>query len=296
MNERQAKACPFISIMDMDNKRKGGNIPAFLKQEYTQKEMIEEEKMGHLFKTILCIIAAAVLCPPVPAMAENAITASIPVSCSAEGSDEAFQYHLVYDPVPGQEILNEDLSLTDGTEGAFIVIFSEPGTYSYKVEQEAGTRTDTEYSRQVYNVKAFVSWDEEGGMECDIIAYLNGSNDKEGTLRFHNDIRNEGSITPTGKPGGPSPAVTQPPDGGATGTPVPGASKTSQGTSGSQGTQSRGQTIGEGSNGAVSTSKTTNTKTGDPSKTLLYAIAMTMAAAAIWATIITKRNMKGGRE
>ena len=95
---------------------------------------------------------------PTPVMAAEAITASLPVSCLAEGSSEKFTYILTpEEPIEGQEILIGEQSLSNGETGSFQLEFSAPGTYKYSARQNAGTRTDTAYSSIVYTVQAYVT-------------------------------------------------------------------------------------------------------------------------------------------
>ena len=157
--------------------------------------------MGCIRKFTFFLLCIAILGTAVPVMAEEAVTASIPVSCKAEGSSETFEYILTPEnSEEGQTVLTGSQSLKNGEDGAFVLEFNLPGTYSYKAEQTTGSRTDTSYSKQVYTVKAFVTENEDRILNCEIVAYMDGSAEKADRLLFTNKV-----TAPTATPSSPKP-------------------------------------------------------------------------------------------
>lgn len=111
---------------------------------------------------------------------QEAATARIPVSCSAEGIAEVFEVIL-----SGEEH-KLNLEMQDGMESGFVVEFTAPGTYHYTVRQTRGKTDDILYDDTVYAVDVYVTGDEKGKMTAEPVAYVKGSREKQEKLSFVN--------------------------------------------------------------------------------------------------------------
>lgn len=111
---------------------------------------------------------------------QEAATARIPVSCSAEGIAEVFEVIL-----SGEEH-KLNLEMQDGMESGFVVEFTAPGTYHYTVRQTRGKTDDILYDDAVYAVDVYVTGDEKGKMTAEPVAYVKGSREKQEKLSFVN--------------------------------------------------------------------------------------------------------------
>ena len=140
-------------------------------------------------KKSLCavlVVFIVTLCFPLQILAAGTVDASIPVRCEAKGSQESFQYILMKDGVQVTAI-----TLKDGQEDTLLLTFDMPGTYVYRVKQVPGKDSNTEYCKKEYIVQVYVTESDEGVLSCEVIAYMEGSQEKTDKLFFQNIVTKE---------------------------------------------------------------------------------------------------------
>ena len=155
------------------------------------------KKIGMFLISLLAILAASC-----PAMASEPAVTELPVICRAEGIEETFTYEIEpLDNVEGQEIPKNILSLRNNESDAFQLRFNIPGTYGFIIRQENGTNREVNYDDSVYRVNVYVLSNDDGELYTEIIAYIDGHDEKESEISFTNTpVKKAATLTPTQKP------------------------------------------------------------------------------------------------
>lgn len=143
---------------------------------------------------------------------QKAVTVQIPVSCIAEGIDETFQFQCISMETyrsEHQKVMLDHIQLKDNENGNFQVNIFYPGTYRYDVSEARGTSKNIAYDETIYEVDIFVSENEYGNMDTEVVAFKKGAEEKVDSLSFHNmandktgaeiDKTENGKTEPSGK-------------------------------------------------------------------------------------------------
>ncbi len=130
------------------------------------------------------LLTAAMACP---VFAAEPATALLPVTCKAEGIGETFTYTI--EPLSdGQEfeIVKDTLSLKDNGSDMFRLRFTQPGIYSFRIRQTAGSDRTVQYDKSVYMADVHVFTGENGELYTEVVAYAEGSGQKTEEVSFVN--------------------------------------------------------------------------------------------------------------
>lgn len=133
-----------------------------------------------------------------PSKAEAAtvpVTVRIPVSCDGGNPSETFTFVLDMETRDFQKPDQMMIRMKAGEEGAYTIHYGVPGTYHYKIRQEAGANKKSTYDTTVYQVDVYVTEDEKGVLQADPVIYLDGSKDKKAEVHFTNSGWSEPSKT-----------------------------------------------------------------------------------------------------
>lgn len=206
--------------------------------------MTASDRKTAIFITVLCVMC--LFMTVMPYAAEKSITAIIPVSCTAEGSNETFTYTLSYTDSIHQKIKNASLQLRNGEKGNFEIIFDYADVYHFTVEQKAGTDSDTDYDRTVYDVDVYVTEDDNGTLHSEVIAYKQGNREKTDAVGYMNRVHKPDNTKDRTEGGG-----------------------------------------GTGSYGTTTSTRVSETKTGDTTR--IYETAALMATALLFAVLVMAR-------
>ncbi len=136
-------------------------------------------------KTVVLLLLYLVSALPVAAAGHTA-EVRIPVSCTGMDTPETFHYSLHAEKTEGQSFQTDRLSLKDGQEGYFSVIYDRPGTYHYTARQSKGSDEQTDYDDTVYSVDVYVTEAEDGELSAEPVAYIQDHDDKKESLDFVN--------------------------------------------------------------------------------------------------------------
>lgn len=112
------------------------------------------------------------------------IEAHIPVSCTAKGADDEFQFEIKGNN--SEKPAKNVLYLRDGQTDSFDFLFQVPGTYSYEISQTPGTNDNILYDKTVYAASIYVTEDDEGTLTAETIVYAKGSDNKSSQCSFIN--------------------------------------------------------------------------------------------------------------
>ncbi|MDO4616162.1 MAG: FctA domain-containing protein [Lachnospiraceae bacterium] len=154
------------------------------------KMLISSGRTG-LRNTILLPILLLVFLPGLLLYTQTVYAAApvsvvLPVSCSGGNPLEAFTVVLDMESAEFQTADRLYLQLKADGEDAFTIQYSYPGTYRYKIHQEAGNDKTTTYDSTVYQVSVFVTEDEQGTLHAEPVLYTEGSSEKKAELSFRN--------------------------------------------------------------------------------------------------------------
>ncbi|MCR5274163.1 MAG: hypothetical protein K6E26_02270 [Clostridiales bacterium] len=124
----------------------------------------------------LCVVLSCVISPTRAEFEYQPVTAEIPFTCTVTGSadvDFEFVIQRMGDncPVPKQDVVTIHGSGT----AKFEVLLDEPGTYQYKVYEKTGDNKTIIYDEMVYLVTLFVTNDDEGNLEYQVILEKEGN-------------------------------------------------------------------------------------------------------------------------
>lgn len=126
---------------------------------------------------------------PLQALAEAAVTATIPFTVDyapgtvvMEAVDDA--------PAPAQ-------SSFDGTaQGSFVISFTKPGDYAYRLYQKAGADPNVAYDETVFQIEISVMNDVPGEMYAVVTVSIEGHAHKPESVAFEN-VRKTGDLSVT---------------------------------------------------------------------------------------------------
>lgn len=121
------------------------------------------------------------------------VSADIPVSVSGGNPLESFTFVM---EMKTKEMQTPDrlmLRLRSGEEDAFTIRYVYPGTYHYRIRQEAGTDSKTTYDTTVYEVDIYVTEDGKGTLHAEPVVYAENSSEKSTKIHFKNSAEGKAS-------------------------------------------------------------------------------------------------------
>ncbi|MBQ8961239.1 MAG: hypothetical protein IJ071_08525 [Ruminococcus sp.] len=151
-----------------------------------------------LCTAFMCLLSLFLL-RELPAKAYDQAFVQIPVYCLGitEGGDQIYQLQIQpqdqLSPVP----VPDALQLSEDSSGYFGITVDQPGTYSYRVWQTAGSDPDTEYDTRIFSVKVYVENTQGEELVYAVTAALEGSDEKPERLEFRNIALSESETTTT---------------------------------------------------------------------------------------------------
>lgn len=128
-----------------------------------------------VFVMTLCAVLSCALSPLRAANSYTPLDAVIPFSCVKADVDGA-TYEFVIEPLddvspsPKQDTITMD----ETGNSAFVIELTEPGTFLYKVYEKKGSNSDIIYDETVYTVTLFVTSNDEGNLEYQVILAKEG--------------------------------------------------------------------------------------------------------------------------
>lgn len=138
------------------------------------------------FMAVLSALAlAASISAPVFAE-EKSVTAKIPVTMEAEGTDEAFTVRINSEPSKFVSLDRQDMKLKGGESGDFVVTAIYPGNYDFDIWQDAGTDKSTSYDGTQYRAEVCVTEDSNGVMSAQTFVFRKGDDSKSDSVSFKN--------------------------------------------------------------------------------------------------------------
>lgn len=156
------------------------------------------------------ILAALLIIPAQPVSATfeyTPITIKIPFTVSEKNIKDKETYDVVIEPLdssfpqPGKDVI----SVEGGSSASFEIVADEPGTYGYRICERKGSDKDITYDDRSYEVTVFVTSDDDGNLEYQIVL-SDGSSVKPTSVKFVNTSEEDKpDITPTTKPSNPDP-------------------------------------------------------------------------------------------
>ena len=129
-----------------------------------------------VFVMTLCAVLSCALSPLRAANSYTPVDADIPFSCEKADADGGATYEFVIEPLDAVSPVPKQntVTISGSGNGAFAVEITEPGTYQYKVYEKKGSNSDIIYDETVYMVTLFVTNDDAGGLEYQVILAKEG--------------------------------------------------------------------------------------------------------------------------
>ena len=134
---------------------------------------------------------------PCSAAGYEPVQAEIPVSCLLENSSGQHYFQIVIEPDadncphPDQTVIT--VPANEG--GHFTLTVDEPGTYLYRISEQAGNEELLEYDSTVYLVTLYAEQTDDNTLVCAVSAKTAGSDDKPETIVFRNKSNEETHTT-----------------------------------------------------------------------------------------------------
>lgn len=152
-------------------------------------------KKVRFMAALSALVLAASISAPVFAE-EKAVTAKIPVTMEAEGTNEAFTVRIDNEPSKFVSVDRHDMKLKSGESGNFIVTAIYPGNYDFDIWQDAGTDKSTAYDDTQYRAKVCVTEDDNGVMSAQTFVFRKGVDSKSDSVSFRNVRHNDKTKNP----------------------------------------------------------------------------------------------------
>lgn len=127
------------------------------------------------------------------------ISAVIPVNCLYVNDDTSLIYEIKIEsenknsPEPVSDVLN----VTENGTGYFEINITEPGTFSYKLYEIAGSDPYIQYDESVYVVKVFVENGEDDDLKYSVSAFHIGDEHKLENIEFKNKVLHDSATSTT---------------------------------------------------------------------------------------------------
>ena len=156
------------------------------------------------------ILAALLIIPAQPVSATfeyTPITIKIPFTVSEKNIKDKETYDVVIEPLDSSfpQPVKDVISVEGGSSASFEIVADEPGTYGYRICERKGSDKDITYDDRSYEVTVFVTSDDDGNLEYQIVL-SDGSSVKPTSVKFVNTSEEDKpDITPTTKPSNPDP-------------------------------------------------------------------------------------------
>lgn len=146
------------------------------------KAVLRAEKAAAVCLALLFVLLAGAL----RAAAHTAIEAEIPVSCLRFSDDGRHTYTIRIEsekaaaPAPS----SDTLVIGEDGQAAFSITVTEPGTFVYRIYEEAGDDPDIEYDKNIYNASVFAESGEDGQLTYSVVAGIEGKDIKADSITF----------------------------------------------------------------------------------------------------------------
>ena len=125
---------------------------------------------------LFSVVIAVIMSIYIPVIAYEYEPALTEIYIEIKNGGEAEIISGVNCPMPDKEKIN----LSDGETGSFIILFTEPGEYTYYLENINDGR-DIIYDDCVFEIKIYVT-DEEGELKSTVIVYRNNEKFDSGSI------------------------------------------------------------------------------------------------------------------
>ncbi len=140
-----------------------------------------------LFPALVCLLSLFVLFSGTQkAFAYEAIRVTIPVNCFSVYGNSTHTYELKVEsenesaPKPVDDIL----TVTEDSTGAFEIDLTEPGTYHYSIYEIPGSDSNIQYDSSSYDIVVFAENSEDGGLRYAVTAYKAEADSKAEAIAF----------------------------------------------------------------------------------------------------------------
>lgn len=145
----------------------------------------------------MILLLLLMLAMPFQVFAEGAATAEIPFAVkNASGT-------VVIEAVDGAP-LPEQTEFTGVSTGKFLMSFTEPGDYCYKIYQKSGTEQGVAYDSTVYAVCISVFVNEDGSLYSVAAINIESSSQKTDDIVFENTLAEPSEPSKPNEPSDPS--------------------------------------------------------------------------------------------
>ncbi len=116
-----------------------------------------------------------------------AVSVRVPVLCKADKADDVYIAKMeALDDTLLETIREGLLYLKDTQSGDFVMEFTEPGNYHYRVLQDGEESSGNNFDSTVYAVDVYVSRNEDGMLIAEPVVYEINGDKKETAIRFLN--------------------------------------------------------------------------------------------------------------
>ena len=158
-----------------------------------------------------CVLSVSFFCNgAVQADAYTTIGTEIPVTCFAVTDNSSHIYQVKIEsendisPAPSTDVLQ----IRENGMGYFEINIDEPGTFCYRIYEEAGSDPNIKYDDNIYIVSVFVENGKDDVLVYSVTASIVGKDTKPETIAFENLVLSETDIVTTTAP----PSTTAPPE------------------------------------------------------------------------------------
>ena len=119
--------------------------------------------------------------------AHAAVSVRIPVLCKADEADDVYIAKMeTLDDTLLETIREGLLYLKDTESGDFVMEFTEPGNYHYRVLQDEEASSDKNFDKTAFAVDVYVSRNDDGTLVAEPVVYEVNGDKKETAIRFLN--------------------------------------------------------------------------------------------------------------
>ncbi len=151
--------------------------------------------------------------------AHAAVSVRVPVLCRAKEEDDVYIAKLEALDDTLLETIREGLLYLKNTEsGDFVMEFTEPGNYHYRVLQDKDSSSGENFDDTAFAVDVYVSRNDDGTLVAEPIVYEMNGNQKKTAIRFLNmpkeyyekETESETNELETNEPGTEEPETEEP--------------------------------------------------------------------------------------
>ncbi len=138
-------------------------------------------------KKIMAIVLALTFSGFYADAACAAVSVKVPVLCEAEGDDDVYIAKMETLDDTLLETIREGLLYLKNTEsGDFVMEFTEPGEYHYRVLQDKEGSSGNNFDDTAFAVDVYVSRNDDGTLVAEPVVYEMNGKEKKTAIRFLN--------------------------------------------------------------------------------------------------------------